>query len=42
MCPGLGGCVEYVDLHPEAMKEACWLVDYVRIFTRATCTFDPR
>jgi len=35
MCPGLGGCVEYVDLHPEAMKEAYWLVDYVRIFTRA-------
>jgi len=32
MCPGLGECVDYVDMHPEAMKEAYWEVNFLRIF----------
>jgi len=32
MCPGLGDCDSYVDMHPEAMTEAYWRVNFLRVF----------
>jgi hypothetical protein len=32
MCPGLGDCISFVDLHPNAMKEAFWHVNFLRVF----------